>query len=156
MKEVLLCKYGELALKGLNRGYFEKLLRRELETRLKLAGNFKVTLAQSTIYVEPTDDDCDIDEALRLCRKVFGITTVARAAVAEKNIDDIKRVAKEYLPTYLRGHSSFKADARRSDKKFPLTSPEISRQVGGAVLEAMPYLKVNLQSPSVVVMTEIR
>ena len=156
MKEVLLLKYGELALKGLNRGYFEKLLRRELEMRLKLAGNFKVTLAQSTIYVEPTDDDADIDEALRLCRKVFGITTVARAAVAEKNIDDIKRVAKEYLPTYLRGHASFKADARRSDKKFPMTSPEISRQVGGAVLEAMPYLKVNLQNPSVVVMTEIR
>ena len=156
MKEVLLLKYGELALKGLNRGYFEKLLRRELEMRLKLAGNFKVTLAQSTIYVEPTDDDADIDEALRLCRKVFGITTVARAAVAEKNIDDIKRVAKEYLPTYLRGHASFKADARRSDKKFPMTSPEISRQVGGAVLEAMPYLKVNLQNPSVIVMTEIR
>ncbi len=156
MKEVLLLKYGELALKGLNRGYFEKLLKRELETRLKLAGNFKVTLAQSTIYVEPTDDDADIDEALRLCRKVFGITTVARAAVAEKNIDDIKRVAKEYLPTYLRGHVSFKADARRSDKKFPMTSPEISRQVGGAVLEATPHLKVDLHKPSIVVMTEIR
>ncbi len=156
MKEVLLLKYGELALKGLNRGYFEKLLKRELETRLKLAGNFKVTLAQSTIYVEPTDDDCDIDEALRLCRKVFGITTVARAAVAEKDIHDIKRVAKEYLPTYLRGHVSFKADARRSDKKFPLKSPEIARQVGGAVLEAMPYLKVDLHKPSVIVMTEIR
>ncbi len=156
MKEVLLCKYGELALKGLNRGYFEKLLKRELETRLKLAGNFKVTLAQSTIYVEPQDDDCDIDEALRLCRKVFGITTVARAAVAEKDIDDIKRVANEYLPTYLRGHVSFKADARRSDKKFPLKSPEISRLVGGAVLEAMPYLKVDLHNPSVIVMTEIR
>ncbi|MBQ8255002.1 MAG: tRNA 4-thiouridine(8) synthase ThiI [Clostridia bacterium] len=156
MKEVLLCKYGELALKGLNRGYFEKLLKRELETRLKLAGNFKVTLAQSTIYVEPTDDDADIDEALRLCRKVFGITTVARAAVAEKDINDIKRVAKEYLPTYLRGHASFKADARRSDKKFPLKSPEISRLVGGAVLEAMPHLKVDLHKPSVIVMTEIR
>ena len=156
MKEVLLLKYGELALKGLNRGYFEKLLKKELEARLKLAGNFKVTLAQSTIYVEPQDDNCDIDEALRLCRKVFGITTVARAAVAEKNIDDIKRVAKEYLPEYLKGHISFKADARRSDKKFPMKSPEIAAQVGGAVLEAMPYLKVDLYKPSVVVMTEIR
>ncbi len=156
MKEVLLCKYGELALKGLNRGYFEKLLRREMETRLKLAGDFKVSLCQSTIYVEPQSDDCDIDEALRLCRKVFGITTVARAAVAEKDIDDIKRVAKEYLPTYLRGHVSFKADARRSDKKFHMTSPQISAQVGGAVLEAMPHLKVDLRAPSITVMTEIR
>ena len=156
MKEVLLLKYGELTLKGLNRGYFEKLLRRELEKRLTLAGNFKVSLCQSTIYVEGIDDDADIDEALKICRKVFGITAVARAAVAEKDIDDIKRVAKEYLPKYLRGHASFKADARRSDKRFSLTSPQISAQVGGAVLEAMPHLKVDLYNPSIVVMTEIR
>lgn len=156
MKEVLLCKYGELALKGLNRGYFEKLLKREMEKRLKLAGNFKVTLSQSTIYVEPSDDDSDIDEAFCLCRKVFGITAVARAAVAEKNIDDIKRVVKEYIPQYLKGHSTFKADARRSDKRFPMTSPQISAQVGGAVLEAMPKMKVDLYNPSVTVMTEIR
>lgn len=156
MKEVLLCKYGELALKGLNRGYFEKLLRREMEKRLKFAGDFKVTLSQSTIYVEPLNDDADIDYAFRLCRKVFGITAVARAAVAEKNIDDIKRVVKEYIPQYLKGHTTFKADARRSDKRFPMTSPQISAQVGGAVLEAMPKMKVDLYNPSVTVMTEIR
>lgn len=156
MKEVLLCKYGELTLKGLNRGYFEKLLRREMEKRLKLAGDFKVSFCQSTVYVEPLNEDADFEEAFRLCRKIFGFSAVARAAVANKDIEDIKRVAKEYLPTYLRGHSSFKADARRSDKKFPMTSPQISAQVGGAVLEAMPYLKVNLQSPSITVMTEIR
>lgn len=156
MKEVLLCKYGELTLKGLNRGYFEKLLRRELTKRLKKAGNFKVSFCQSTVYVEPLDDDGDFEEAFRLCKKVFGFSAVARAAVAEKNIDDIKRVAKEYLPKYLRGHSSFKADARRSDKRFPLTSPQISAQVGGAVLESMPRLKVDLHSPDVIVMTEIR
>ncbi len=156
MKEVLLCKYGELTLKGLNRGYFEKLLRREMEKRLKLAGDFKVSFCQSTVYVEPQSEDSDFEEAFRLCRKIFGFSAVARAAVANKDIEDIKRVAKEYLPSYLRGHASFKADARRSDKKFPMTSPQISAQVGGAVLEAMPYLKVNLQSPSITVMTEIR
>ena len=156
MKEILLCKYGELTLKGLNRGYFEKLLRRELEKRLTLAGNFSVKLCQSTIYVEPLDDDADIDEALRLCRKVFGFTTVARAAKAEKNIESIKAVAKEYLPAFLKGHATFKADARRSDKRFPMTSPQIAAEVGGAVLEAMPHLKVDLKQPSVVVMTEIR
>jgi len=94
MKEILLCKYGELTLKGLNRGYFEKLLRRELEKRLKLAGNFTVTAVQSTIYVEPQDDDADIDEALRLCRKVFGITAVARAAEAEKRLKNFKALIR--------------------------------------------------------------
>ncbi len=156
MKEILLCKYGELTLKGLNRGYFEKLLRRELEKRLTLAGHFSVSLAQSTIYVEPQDEDADIDEALRLCRKVFGITAVARAAEAEKNIEAIKETAKAYLPAYLKGYATFKADARRSDKRFPLTSPQIAAEVGGAVLEACPRIKVNLQHPDVVVMTEIR
>ena len=156
MKEVLLCKYGELALKGLNRGYFEKLLRREMEKRLRLAGDFKVTFCQSTVYVEMLGEDGDFEEAFGICRKIFGFSAVARAAVAEKDIDDIKRVAKEYLPDYLRSHASFKADARRSDKKFPLTSPQISAQVGGAVLEAMPYLKVDMKNPSVTVMTEIR
>lgn len=156
MNEILLCKYGELTLKGLNRGYFEKLLRRELQKRLKLAGNFSVSLMQSTIYVEPQDEDADIDEALRLCRKVFGITAVARAAVAEKEIGAIKEVAKAYIPAYLKGHTSFKADARRSDKRFPMTSPQIAAEVGGAVLEACPRMKVSMQNPDVVVMTEIR
>ena len=156
MNEILLCKYGELTLKGLNRGYFEKLLRRELQKRLKLAGNFSVSLMQSTIYVEPQDEDADIDEALRLCRKVFGITAVARAAVAEKDIASIKAVAKAYIPAYLKGHASFKADARRSDKRFPMTSPQIAAEVGGAVLEACPRMKVSMQNPDVVVMTEIR
>ena len=97
MKEVLLCKYGELTLKGLNRGYFEKLLRRELTKRLKKAGNFKVSFCQSTVYVEPLDDDGDFEEAFRLCKKVFGFSAVARAAVAEKNIDDIKREVKRLI-----------------------------------------------------------
>lgn len=57
MKELLLCKYGELTLKGLNRGFFEKLLVKELRTRLRLAGNFNINHAQSTIYIEPLDDD---------------------------------------------------------------------------------------------------
>ena len=156
MKEILLCKYGELTLKGLNRGYFEKLLRREMEKRLKLAGHFSVSAMQSTIYVVPQDDEADIDEALRLCRKIFGITAVARAAETEKDIEAIKAMAKTYLPPFLKPYTSFKADARRSDKRFPLTSPQISAQVGGAVLESMPRLKVEMTHPDVTVMTEIR
>ncbi len=156
MKEILLCKYGEIVLKGLNRGHFEKLLEKELKRRLKLAGSFSVKHLQSTIYVEPLDEDADIEEAFRLCRKVFGITTVARAAETEKDIEAIKETAKKYLPRFLEGKRTFKADARRSDKRFPMTSPEISAEVGGAVLSVCPKLKVDLYHPEVTVMTEIR
>ncbi len=156
MKEIILCKYGEIVLKGLNRGQFEKLLVKELKKRLALAGNFSVENRQSTIYVEPLDDDCDIEEAFRLCSKVFGIATVARAAEVEKDIEAIKAAAKEYLPRFLTGKKTFKADARRSDKRFPMTSPEISREVGGAVLSAARGIKVDVRDPDVIVMTEIR
>ncbi len=156
MKEILLCKYGELTLKGLNRGYFEKLLYRDMKKRLEKAGNFSVTYIQSTVYVEPLDDDADIEEAFRLCRKIFGITTVARAVETEKDIEAIKATAKSYIPAFLRGKATFRADARRSDKRFPMTSPQIAAEVGGAILEVMPELKVDLRAPEITVMTEIR
>ncbi len=156
MKEILLLKYGELILKGQNKSYFEKLLMRQLQSRLKRAGDFSVTHAQSTIYVSPLNEDCDIDEALKLCCRVFGITSVSRAIEVDKDIGKIKEAAKEYIPRFMRGYNTFKADARRSDKRFPLTSPQISAEVGGAVLEMLPKLKVDLYHPEITVMTEIR
>lgn len=156
MKEVLLCKYGELILKGSNRSYFESLLIREMRTRVKRAGNFDVYYAQSTIYIEPMDGDCDIDLALENAKKVFGIVAINRACMVGKNLDAIKSAAKEYLPQFLRGVRTFKADARRSDKSFPLKSPELMREVGGAVLEACPKLKVDVNNPEVTVRVEIR
>ncbi len=156
MKEVLLCKYGELILKGANRSYFENLLIKELRTRVKRAGDFDVTYAQSTIYIEPKNDDCDLELALEYAKKVFGIVSIDRAVVVEKDIDAIKAAAKEYLPQFLVGARTFKADARRSDKSFPLKSPELMREVGGAVLEACPRLKVDVNNPEVTVRVEIR
>ncbi|MBQ8551614.1 MAG: tRNA 4-thiouridine(8) synthase ThiI [Clostridia bacterium] len=156
MKEVLLCKYGELILKGANRSYFENLLIKELRTRVKRAGDFDVNYAQSTIYIEPKNDDCDLELALEYAKKVFGIVSIDRAVVVKKDIDAIKAAAKEYLPQFLVGARTFKADARRSDKTFPLKSPELMREVGGAVLEACPRLKVDVNNPEVTVRVEIR
>ena len=156
MKEVLLCKYGELILKGANRSYFENLLLKELKTRIRRAGNFDIYRAQSTIYIEPLDDSCDLDLALEYAKKVFGIVTIDRACVAEKNMDAIFRAAKEYLPQFLTGARTFRADARRADKTFPLKSPELAGEIGAAVLEAMPRLKVDLDHPDVTVRVEIR
>lgn len=156
MKEVLLCKYGELILKGANKSYFENLLLKELRTRVKRAGEFDISSAQSTIYIEPKDDFADIELALECAKKVFGIVSIDRAVVVEKDLGAIKAAAKEYLPQFLVGAKTFKADARRSDKTFPLKSPELMREVGGAVLEACPRLKVDVHNPDVTVRVEIR
>ncbi len=156
MKEVLLCKYGELILKGANRSQFENMLIKELRTRLKRAGDFDIWYAQSTIYVEPKDEFCDIELALEYAKKVFGIVSIDRAVVVEKDIVAIKAAAREYLPQFLRGVTTFKADARRADKTFPMKSPELMREVGGAVLEACPRLRVDVHQPEVTVRVEIR
>jgi len=156
MKEVLLCKYGELILKGANRSYFESLLLRELKTRVRRAGEFDIFHAQSTIYIEPKNDDCDLDAALEYAKKVFGIVSIDRACVVEKDKDAIFAAAKEYLPQFLTGVRTFKADARRSDKRFPMKSPELMAHIGAAVLEAMPKIRVDIHNPEVVVRVEIR
>ena len=156
MKEILLCKQGELVLKGLNRKWFEDLLAKRLKECIKPYGNFKVYASQSTTYVEPLDDFADIEGAFEAALKVFGFVSVSRAVVCEKNIEDIKKKAAEYLPKYLEGKKSFKAEARRSDKRFPLTSPQISAEVGGAILEVRPDLKVKMDDPEITVRIELR
>ena len=156
MKEIILCKYGEIVLKGLNRGHFESLLEQDMRKRLKKIGNYKVTRAQSTLYIEALDDFSDIEDAVVCAKKVFGFAAISRACVCEKNMDSILAAAKEYLPPLLAGAKTFKAEAKRSDKTFALKSPEISALTGGAVLETMPRLKVDVNNPDVTVRVEIR
>ncbi|MCQ2385760.1 MAG: tRNA 4-thiouridine(8) synthase ThiI [Clostridia bacterium] len=156
MKEVILCKYGELLLKGANRSTFEARLCKELRQRAALCGHFSVTYAQSTVFIEPQDDFCDMDAMEDAALHIFGVVGVTRAAVAEKNMEDILRVCKDYLPGRLTGVKTFKADAKRSDKRFPAGSPEIAAEVGGAVLAAVPGIRGDVHHPDVVVRVEIR
>ncbi len=156
MKEVLLLKYGELILKGANKNVFESAMLRDIKHKLRPHGKFTVIKAQSTVFVEPEDDLCNIDGALDACQKVFGIASICRAAVCEKNMDVILETVKEYVPKYLVGFKTFKADAKRSDKAFPLKSPQIAAEVGGAVLESVRGIRVNVNNPDVTVMVEIR
>ena len=144
MKEILLCKYGESVLKGGNRRYFEDTLVREMRYRAANFGNFQITNVQSTMTIEPLDDFADLDGMFDAARRLFGIAAVGRAAVAEKNMDSILEIAKAYLPTFLEGKKTFKVEAKRSDKTFPLSSPEISAAVGGAILSVCPRLKVDV------------
>ena len=155
-REILLCKYGEIVLKGANRKYFEDMLCREMKKRARAYGSFDIYRSQSTIYIEPKDEYADFDGLFLSAQKVFGITTVARAAVCEKNMDDIKRVAAEYIPRFLDGKRTFKVEGKRSDKSFPLDSIALAREIGGAILEAYPKIKVDVHNPDVVVRVEIR
>ena len=155
-KELILCKYGEIVLKGLNRGYFEDLLQKELERRIRGCGNFKVYKEQSTAYIEPVDESADIEEALERAKTVFGFATVTRACVVEKTMEAILDAAKNYLPRYMQGVRTFKAEAKRSDKSFPVKSPELSAAVGGAVLESVRGIRVDVNHPQMTLRVEIR
>ncbi len=156
IQEVILCKFGEVVLKGANRQSFESGLIKELRRRASPYGTFKIYFKQSIVYVEPQNDMCDMDGMYDAAKKVFGIVGVNRAAVCEKNMDSIMAMAREYLPEKLSGKRTFKVDARRSDKRFPLKSPEISREIGGVILSAVRGIKVDVHNPDVVVTVEVR
>ncbi len=156
MKEIILIKNGELALKGLNRRTFEDMLVKNMRRRLDGAGKFKFTVAQSTIVAEPEDDNVDFDEAVARIGKIFGIAGFSRAAAVEKDMDTILKSAEEYLAPQLLTVRSFKVEAKRSDKKFPLTSPEICRETGGYLLRKFPHLEVDVHNPDIVVTVEVR
>ncbi len=154
--EVILCKFGEVVLKGANRQNFESALIKELRRRASPYGCFKIYFKQSTVYVEPTDEFCDMDGMYDTAKKVFGIVGVNRAAVCEKNMDSIVATAKEYLPEKMAGKRTFKVDAKRSDKRFPLTSPQISAEIGGVILSTVKGIKVDVHNPDVTVTVEVR
>ena len=158
MKEVILCYQGEMALKGLNKATFEAALAKALRFRVRELGKFQVYKAQSTMYVEPRDEEAasNFDEAFHRVSQVFGLAALSRAAVCEKDFEAIKNTAEAYLGETLRGVRTFKVEAKRSDKSFPMKSPEISRELGGFLLSKHPHLKVDVHHPDIVVMVEVR
>ena len=155
MKEVILIKTGEIALKGLNKNTFEDMLMKNIKRRLQADGKFRLYKAQSTFYIEPSDE-FNFDSAIEKIGKIFGIAAYARAAVTDKDMVKILSKAQEYLSSTLSDVKTFKVEAKRADKQFPLTSPEIASQTGAALLEANPHLKVDVHNPDITVLVEIR
>ena len=155
MKQLILVKYGEIILKGLNRPIFEDALVKNIKAALPKDCRGCVHRAQATIYVEP-DDPSIIDEVLRRLSKVFGITYLTRAFVLPKDLEAIKTGAAEVLAPALKNAVSFKVEAKRADKKFPYTSPEISKEVGGYLHDCFPHLTVDVNTPAATVMVEVR
>ena len=156
MKEIILIKNGELALKGLNRSTFEDILLKNIRKRIKMLGEFEYRKEQSTISVIPMDDYIDMDEVSDRISRVFGIAAFSRALQVEKDMSVILQNAPDYLAEQLKQAKTFKVEGKRSDKKFPLKSPEISAEVGGAILSKFPHLKVDVKNPDILVTIEIR
>ncbi|WP_303791365.1 tRNA uracil 4-sulfurtransferase ThiI [Anaerotruncus colihominis] len=156
MKELILLKCGELALKGLNRHTFEDVLVKNCRRRIESLGTFEFYKAQSTIYIEPRGADADLDGAVERLTRVFGVAALTRSAVVEKNFDAIRAQAPGYLAGALETANTFKVEAKRSDKSFPMKSPELCTELGAVLLEAFPHLTVDVHQPDVTVYVEIR
>ncbi len=156
MKEIILIKNGEIALKGLNRSTFEDTMIRNIKRRIAHIGKIEVRKSQSTITVTPKDEFFDMDAAVDIIKKVFGIKALCRACEIEKDIEVIKQTCKTYLENDLLNAKTFKVIAKRSDKKFPLNSPQICREIGGYLLSKFRNLSVDVINPEVTVVIEIR
>ena len=156
MKEIILIKSGEIVLKGMNRYSFENVLIKNMGRRIKDLGRFQITKSQSAIFVENLDDKADMSLVLNRLKTVFGIAALTPACVVEKDFDVICSATKEYLRDILEVKNTFKVTARRSDKAFPMQSPEICRELGGVLLEEFPNLSVDVVNPEVTVTVEVR
>lgn len=156
MKEIILCKYGEIALKGLNKSSFESTLVKNVKRRLRRFGKFDYWRSQSTLYISPLEESIDMDEVLEAVGKIFGIVKMYKALEVEKSMEAILGDTLDYLADALEDAQTFKVEAKRADKKFPHKSPEICAELGHVILEKFPHLSVNVHEPDVTVFVEIR
>ncbi len=156
MNEIFLLKLGEIVLKGANKRQFEDKLRQNVRRRMKPYGNFDVYIMQSTVYVEPMDEEADVEGAWEACQCIFGLVSLCRCRACQKDLDSIFNAVEEYLGDDLDCAESFKVESKRSDKRFPLTSIGISQEIGGRLAEAHPNCRVDVHNPAYTVYVEVR
>lgn len=156
MTEMILLKLGEMVLKGINRYTFEDKLKANIARRLRPLGKFKIYTKQSITYVEPMNDDCDLDAAYASMKCVFGVVGVSRAKSCEKTKEAMLETVKTYLAEQLAGEKTFKVESRRSDKSFPMTSIALSQWVGGELDDLYPNLHVDVHNPELTIHLEVR
>ncbi|NLX69783.1 MAG: tRNA 4-thiouridine(8) synthase ThiI [Clostridiales bacterium] len=158
MEKVLLLRYGEIHLKGLNRPYFERVLLSNIEKALEAYGDVKVIKAQGRYYIENLGDDPRIYDAVS---RIFGIISFSPALKVEKSMDAIRKAAELQLKEAMEAQGdfnelTFKVESRRSDKSFPLNSMELSRVIGAHLLKNFSGIKVDVHQPMVTINIEIR
>ncbi len=150
MKKVLIIRYSEIWLKGKNRGFFERAFETNLARAIK---DFSCTLIkQSGRYLVTEFEDCEADEIIEKLKKVFGAHTISLAYETDSSMDSIFAAAK----LICREKGTFKVESHRGDKRYPLTSVEISRTLGGMILGEFYNLKVDVHNPDFTVRVDIR
>ncbi|MCR5061171.1 MAG: tRNA 4-thiouridine(8) synthase ThiI [Saccharofermentans sp.] len=166
MGNVILARMGEVTLKGLNRGNFETQLKHNLKWRLRGFGKLDIYQSQSRIWIEPKEEDnpnfADGEAAqdiMKAVTQVFGIVSVSFAVKFEGDFEVIRKEAVEYTRVLLQEHpeyKTFKVEARRGDKSFPMDSREISAEAGGDIIEAFPQLSAKMKDPDFILNIEVR
>lgn len=156
MKEIILLKEGEIAIKGLNKRSFEDAMVRNIRRRLKPFGKFSYERSQSTVVIRPLDEDVDFDAVEECVSKIFGIAAYCRAMVVKKDFEEICAQTMPYIEEAMSNARTFKVNAKRADKNFPMKSPEICAELGGRILDAFPNVSVDVNDPDVTVTVEIR
>lgn len=154
--DILLLKYGEVVMKGLNRSYFDSLIVRRVKQLLKTVdGEFTLEYAQSTLCIVGSED-ADMEDAAEKMKRVFGVASVCKAFRCEKTVEAIRQAVTEHIDELVGDAKTFKCEGKRSDKSFPLSSPQLSAEIGGTVLSLMPHLTVDVNKPDVVIKLEVR
>ena len=158
MEKVILVRYGEIMLKGLNRSSFEAKLIKNIKSALYGLGEIKVIKNQGRIYVEPKSEGYEFEEALKVLTRVFGIVSVSPVWKIDTDFDNIKEHSLKLVSDLIdrKGYKTFKAETKRGDKQFPMQSPEVSRELGAHILKNIPSLSVDVRNPDFILYTEIR
>lgn len=158
MERIILVRYEEIFLKGDNRWFFEKRLMDNMRKALKGLGAIKISKNQSRIYVIPREPEYPVDEAMSRLQKVFGINSVSPCVCMPVEYESVAARAVAIAEDLVArtGLSTFKVETRRADKKFPMTSMQVSADIGGRILVALPQLKVDVVHPQFTVSVELR
>ncbi len=157
MKKIFIIKYGEIALKGLNKPYFEKKLMTRIKKVLKDIEILDLYRSDGILYLEVSQDEAE-NRIINLVRKVFGIAYISIAIEVKTDMDEIVQEALAYTQRLLqeKPYESFKVVTKRGNKRFPLTSPEISSQIGGYIYKHIENMKVDIHNPDLVIYLDIR
>ena len=156
-EKIFIVRCGEAALKGHNKSYFEKMLVDRIKKLLKRFEKTTVTRQEGLIFVR-ANESIPSDEIIKEISKVFGVASISPAEETAPNMEDIFDTAAEYMQKLIdeKGVKTFKVEAKRADKNFPVKSPDIARQVGGAVLKRCKVLSVDVHDPDVYLYVNVR
>ena len=156
-QNILIVRCGEVALKGMNKPYFERMLADRIRANLKGYKGVDVRRHEGLIFIR-ADKSLDIDGIIKETAKVFGVASISKAVESESELNAIGEAAVSYMMDLIekRGVKSFKVEAKRADKNFPVKSPEIGRIIGAKVLIGCKVLKVDVHQPDVYLHVDVR